>query len=109
MYGLSFSETFFTGEVDIYEVEASDRPTSVYQALVSLDKKTRLGIARDILKSPHPVMACMAEDFEFEVLSIIRETDLCDDLSSPVTVYIDADQNYSVLVYDEEQEEDLSW
>lgn len=101
MYGLSFSEEFFTGTEDIYAIQPSGRPTNVYQALLSLPKRDRVGIARDVLKSPHPILATLCESFEFDVLEKIRETDLCDDLSSPVTVYIDPDQYYSVTIYDE--------
>jgi hypothetical protein len=100
-YGLSFSEAFFTGDTDVYYMKPSESPTNVFQAILSLPKKERLGIARDVLKSPHPVMACMSDSFEFNVLDKIRETDLCDDLRSPITVYIDPDQNYSVTVYEE--------
>lgn len=103
MFGLSFSDEFFTGtgEVDIYDIQPSEHPTSVYQAILSLDKKTKLGIARDVLKSPHPVLAVMCESFEWDVLEKVRETDLCDDLSSPIEVYIDPEQWYSVTVYEE--------
>jgi hypothetical protein len=65
-----------------------------------------VGIARDVLKSPHPVLATLSESFEFDVLEKVRETDLCDDLRSPVTVYIDADQWYSVTIYDDRADGD---
>lgn len=100
-YGLSFSEEFFTGTEDLYEMKPSDRPTNVYQAILSLDKKTKVCIARDVLKSPHPYMAVQSEDFEMDVLEKVRETDFCDGLESPIEVYIDEDQNYSVTVYED--------
>lgn len=102
MMSLSFSQEFFTGagEVDLDEMQPSNRPTNVFQAIISLPKKDKVGIARDVLKSPSPVLYVTSEAFPFDVLDKVRETDLCDGCESPVTVYVDADQLYSVTVYD---------
>jgi hypothetical protein len=103
-YGLSFSESFFTDETFPYETARSDRPTTVYQAIISLPKADQVAIAREVLKSPHPVLYVQSESFALDVLDKIRETDTCADLSSPVEVYIDQDGWFSVLVYDAEVE-----
>lgn len=104
MYGLSFSEEFFSGDgsVDIYEMEPSEYPTNVYQAIISLPHEEQVGIARDILNSINPEFYVDSEGFAFDVLDKVRETDLCDDLSSPVTVYVDPEQRYSVTVYEKD-------
>jgi hypothetical protein len=101
-YSLSFSEEFFTDETFPYDTTPSNRPTTVYQAIVSLPKAEQLAIARDVMNSPHPVLYVQSESFAADVLEKIRETDTCADLSSPVEVYIDAEGWYSVLVYDAE-------
>jgi hypothetical protein len=101
-YGLFFSEGFFADETFPYETERSDRPTTVYQAIISLPLRDKLAIAREVLGSAHPVMCVQSESFACDVLDKIRETDTCSDLSSPVEVYIDPERWYSVLVYDPE-------
>ena len=101
-YSLSFSESFFTDETFPYETEPSDRPTTVYQAIISLPLADKVAIAREVLCSPHPVMCVQSESFACDVLDKIRETDTCAGLSSPVEVFIDPEGWYSVLVYDRE-------
>ena len=103
-YSLSFSESFFADETFPYETERSDRPTTVYQAIISLPKADQLAIAREVMKSPHPVLFVQSESFACDVLDRVRETDACADLGSPVEVYIDPEGWYSVLVYDAEVE-----
>jgi len=39
-FELSFSEEFFTDETFPYDTKPSKRPTNVYQAIVSLSKKS---------------------------------------------------------------------
>jgi len=101
-YSLSFSESFFADETFPYDTEPSNRPTTVYQAIISLPKAEQLAIAREVMKSPHPVLYVMSESFASDVLDRIRETDTCADLSSPVEVYIDPEGWYSVQIYDAE-------
>lgn len=101
-YSLSFSESFFCPEVPFEEIEPSDEPTTVLQAIMSLDRKTRIEIARDIFG--HMGLQGLyadSEEFIWDVMDKVRETDTCDDLSSPVTVYIDPDGWYSVTVYED--------
>ena len=99
-YSLSFAEEFFADETFPYETQPSTRPTTVYQAIISLPKADQLAIAREVMKSPHPVLYVLSEAFACDVLERVRETDTCAGLSSPVEVYIDSEGWYSVLVYD---------
>jgi hypothetical protein len=101
-YSLSFSESFFTDETFPYDTEPSERPTTVYQAIISLPRREQVVIAREVLGSKHPVLHVMSESFACDVLEKVRETDSCADLSSPVEVYIDPEGWYSVLVCDSE-------
>jgi len=98
-YGLSFAEEFFRGEEFPCDAPSS-KPTNVFQAIVSLDKRTKVEIAREVLKSPHPVLYSTTEAFAQAVLDKVRETDTCGTLSSPVDVWIDAEGWYTLDVYD---------
>jgi hypothetical protein len=100
MFCLSFSEDFFVGTTDPYEVEPSDRPTSCLQAIISLPRETQLEIARDVLKSPCPDIYVDTESFPFDVLEHLRKTDLCDGYDVPVRVYFDEDCYYWVDICD---------
>lgn len=106
MYGLSFSDAFFFGDgtEDYYSMPPAEYPTNVLQAIISLDEETKKGIARDVLGVAEDCLdyAINAESFAADVIDKVKETDLCDDLSSPVTVYIDDKQNYSVTIYEED-------
>jgi hypothetical protein len=101
-YSLSFAEGFFTDETFPYDTRPSARPTTVYQAIISLPKAEQLAIAREVLNSPHPVLYVLSESFACDVLDKIRQTDTCADLTSPVEVYIDPEGWHSVVVYDPE-------
>lgn len=96
-YGLSFTEAFFTGEEETTE---TDRPTSVLEAIENLPLKTKLGIAREVLKSAHPVQCVRSESFAYDVLDVVRKTDTCSNLDSPVRVWIDPEMDYFVEVWD---------
>src|ERR1700754_1842622 len=97
LYPLSFSEEFFSGEGDPYEVEPSNHPTSVLQAAISIPFTLRAEIAREVFGLNEEVALVYADDegFAFDLVERVRETDLCDGYESPITVYIDEDQNYS--------------
>lgn len=101
-YDLSFSEEFFTGSEDYYEMTVSERPTNVLQAILSLSAETRRGIAKDVLGiEPDSVEFAIESDmFDIDVLDQLRKTNTCDSYSSPVTVYIDEEGFYSVTVYE---------
>lgn len=103
MYGLSFSEEFFSGDgsCDIHEIAPSDRPTSVLQAIISLPRETQLEIAGEMsdFGASNPEFYVDSESFAFDLLERARQVDLCDNLDSPVRVYLDAGQNHWVEVY----------
>ncbi len=100
-YELSFTEEFFSGDgsVDLYEIQPSDRPTSILQAIISLPRETQVKIAFNVLESTVPELYVDRESFAFDVLDKARETNYCANLDTPVRVYIDADGFYSVNVY----------
>lgn len=101
-YSLSFSESFFVPDIPFDEIEPSDEPTTVLQAVMGLDRESRILIARDVLGSAGAAEWYADQDeFIWDVMDKIRETDTCDDLSSPITVYIDSDGFYSVTVYED--------
>lgn len=93
-YALSFADDFFIHD-DIDAMEPSERPVSVYQAILSINEDTWREIARDVFSIPPDRL--MPED----VLAKIIETDTCSNLDAPVEVWIDVESYYSVLVYDQ--------
>jgi hypothetical protein len=97
LYALSFSQEFFWGTVPIEKMRPSPRPTSVYQAILSLDHEQWKTLARDVFnRNP--------EDLDVEtVLDRAIETNTCSSLDPPVTVYIDEAGWFNVLVYEETQ------
>ena len=95
LYGLSFAPDFFWGTVPIEKMKPSPRPTSVYQAILSLDQTQWNQLARDVFN-------LNGEDLDVEtVMSKVEETNTCSNLDSPVTVFIDDPGWFSVLVYEE--------
>ena len=99
-YALSFAPEFFWGDGSVPpdELPRSDRPTSVYQALVSLPEETWATIARDVFNCPPKNLDVPT------ALVKVEETNTCRNLDSPVEMFIDADGFYTVLVYDDSKE-----
>ena len=102
-FGLSFSTDFFKREGDDdltpenIKSHIGKGPTSVYQALLLKTEKQWDEIAREVFGlDSGEYLDCDA------VIEKVAETDTCLDLSSPVTVYIDDEGNYSVDVYEKE-------
>lgn len=98
-YALSFSERFFLPD-DPEQITCSDKPTSVYAALLKMRQETWDRMAREVFDSDPDRL-----DLLF-VLDRIRETNTCSNLDSPVQVWIDPDGWYDVLVYDVDEERD---
>jgi hypothetical protein len=96
-YSLSFSESFFYGDPDVppESLSPSERPTCVYQALLSLSAHDWADMARSVF-SVHPDDLCIST-----VIDRIRETNTCSNLDSPVEVSIEREGWYRILVYDE--------
>ena len=92
-YSLSFSPEFFC-EGDPDAIPTSDRPTSVYQAIVSMQSDTWVEMATDVFGVEPDQLD------PWTVLEKVRETDACSNLCSPVRVWIDEGGFYGVDVYD---------
>ena len=101
-FGLSFSTDFFKREgdddltPDDIEAHIGKSPTSVYQALLLKTHDEWDEIARKVFGLNSGDDLCVST-----VIKKVVETDTCLDLSSPVTVYIDDEGDYSVDVYEE--------
>lgn len=93
-FSLSFSDDFFFSPEPPENVEPSSRPTSVYQALLSLRDETWQEIAREVFGIDPDFLDIEA------VMGKIRQTNTCTGLTSPVEVWIDHEGWYRVEVYD---------
>lgn len=94
-YSLSFSPDFILDN-DPDELTASDRPTSVYQAILSMEEETWRQLARDVFGTEP------AHLLPETILDRVVETDTCLNLDSPVEVWIDRNGTYQLLVYERE-------
>lgn len=100
-FSLSFSESFFTGDCDIYDIKPSERPTSVLEAIASMDAYDHDNfVAMEKKLFGVDIVDYTPETFYYDVLEMVRKTDTCRDIRCPVTVYIDNDGNYTIDVYD---------
>jgi hypothetical protein len=92
-YALSFTEDFFC-DGNPETVLPSSRPTSVYQAVLSMSTAHRKQIARDVLHVEPGRLdpLCLLEQ--------IRQTNTCSTLESPVEVWIDREGLHTLFVYD---------
>ena len=94
-YGLSFAPEFFWGTVPVENMKPSPCPTSVYQAILSLNESQWAELARDHFN-------CLPEVLDVEtVLDRVVETNTCANLDPPIQVFIDPAGCFSVLVYEE--------
>jgi hypothetical protein len=92
-YALCFAPEFFWGKVPVEKMKPSDRPTSVYQAILSLTDEQWAALARE-------EFGIEPNDLDVEMVSQrVIENDSCRNLDSPVEVYIDCDGFFSVLVH----------
>ena len=91
-YALSFSNDFPLG--DDFEPQPSLRPTSVIQAIVSLSEHERIQLARDVFGVSPDHLAAET------VLDRVIDTNTCENLDSPVRVWVDEAGVQTVLVYD---------
>ena len=92
-YALSFAPEFIWGKVPVEKMKPSDRPTSVYQAILSLTDEQWASLARDLF-------GIEPNDLDVEmVIQRVTETNACRSLDAPVEVWIDQDGFFSVLVH----------
>lgn len=90
-YGHSFTAHFYG---DPYNATPSDQPATVADALASMPDDQWDDMCRD-------VFGCAAEFVDVDtVLERIIETDTVSSFQPPVTVWIDGDGDYTVLVHD---------
>lgn len=94
-YALSFADSFFWGDGSVApeELRPSDRPTSVYQAILSLSDDEWAALARELFGVQPDFL-----DIE-TVLDRVLSSNTCRNLDSPVEVYIDPDGDFTLLVY----------
>ena len=92
-YALSFSPDFFCdGDPDA--MHPNGRPTTVYQAILSMSRQTWAEMAHEVFGvKPEHLDPCT-------VLRKVCETNMCGNLDSPVQVWIDEEGCYDVLVND---------
>src|ERR1700682_4158569 len=95
LYSLSFAPEFFWGTVPIEKLKPSNRPTSVYQAVLSLPHDRWTELARDVFH-------CDPDNLDVEtVIQKIEMINTCENLDAPIRVYIATDGYFSVLVFEE--------
>jgi len=100
-HALSFAEQFHYPE-DLEQVKTSERPTSVYQAVLSLSQDNLTEVAREVFHvHPQHLNAEM-------IMKKIRQTDTCATLSPPVAVWIDEEGDFLVQVYDQPSSPEVS-
>lgn len=99
-YALSFGPEFFWDEHhdEVLPRTKEMRPTSVEQAVSRLSDETWSRLAQDVF---HTEPECLNIE---AVLRKIEETNTCLNLDPPVEVYIDQDGEFTVLVYDRDDE-----
>ena len=92
-YAPSFAPEFFWGKVPVEKLKPSDRPRSVYQAILRLSDQQWASLARELFRiEPNNL------DVE-TVMQRVIETNTCRNLDPPVEIWIDQDGYFSVLVY----------
>jgi len=107
-FDLSFSEDFFTGEY------GQQRPCSILEAAERLTLEERRQLAKDLALWRFPrgeggkdsVIWPTCECFARDIVELAREINACDQLSSPVTVYLDEEGWVGLDVFDSASRED---
>lgn len=92
-YALCFAPEFFWGKAPVEKIRPSKRPTSVYQAILSLPDERWAALARK-------EFGVDPQNLDVEtVMQRVIEIDTCCNLDSPVEVWIDQGGFFSVLVF----------
>lgn len=106
-FSLSFGDAFYILPGELYdgaEYPHGDEPYSVIGALRQMTEEDWRNMAVDLFGLGDDMADCLGVE---EVLTMIRETDTCTDLRSPVTVWIDPDGFYTIDVYDRGDRPDM--
>ena len=91
-YALSFSNDFLMG--DGSELNPASHPNSVLQAILSLTEQERIQLARGLFGVSPDHLSAEA------ILDRVIDTNTCENLDSPVRVWMDEAGVHTVLVYD---------
>lgn len=103
-FELDFTEEFFTGTESLEDMSVSEKPTSVLQGIISWyhdNPDTFKEMVKEVLGIEMPVY--LPEMLPHDLLDKIREVNTCTSLSSPVSVWIDADGYHTIEVYDSKE------
>jgi len=101
MYELSFTEDFFTGTNYFEDIEITDKPTNILQAIISMyenDKENFEKMVQDVLGMSMPDY--MTEEIAYSLLDNIREVNTCLNINNPVSVYVDSQGDYTLKIYE---------
>lgn len=94
----SMSEEFFYAPGEPVDagptVNSKGEPVSLYSAIANMPSDELAELAQLIDVSPN------AEDFIPRLVDMARETDTTSNIDSPTEVWIDADGDFRVFVYD---------
>lgn len=91
-HALSFTDDFLLHD-DAEAIRPSERPVSVYQAILGLQRDTWREIARDLFDlSADRLTSDM-------ILARVIDTNTCANLDEPVEVWIDPNGEYFLNVY----------
>ncbi len=107
-FELSFSEDFFTGEY------GQARPCSIFEAAerLSADERRQLALDLALWRFPHNLAGRdsrywpQSESFPWDIVDVAREVDTCDQLASPVAVFLDAEGRVGLEVCGNVSEEE---
>jgi hypothetical protein len=92
-YALCFAPEFFWGNVPVEKMKPSERPTSVYQAILSLTDNQWAALARE-------EFGIEPSNLDVEmVIQRVVETNTYRNLDPPVEIWIDQDGFFTVMVY----------
>ena len=126
-FELSFSPDFFTGPAESYGgAPRPGRPRSILEAAEMMPMSRRRVFVEELADAWEPAPARLlrmrtgidvhadhsddiwisCESFPWDIVKLAREIDTCDQLASPVTVYLDAEGWVGLEVYDNVSEED---
>lgn len=94
-YELSFTPEFFWGN-SIHDYDDKGRPTCVWEALNQMSEHEDGSweqLARNIFDTSGDLL------YPSDVIQMIKETNTCSNIDTPVEVWIDPDGIYTVWVY----------